>query len=80
LGHDKIIEEKIEKASGIPAVAAAEALVTSALKFLNLKKVAVATPYIEEINNLEKKFLLDNGFQVVDLEGLGIAENLKIGS
>ncbi|KPV63998.1 MAG: Maleate isomerase [Candidatus Bathyarchaeota archaeon BA1] len=78
LGHDKIIEERIEKASGIPAVATAGAVV-SALKALNIKRVAVATPYIDEINDLEEEFLLANGFQVVDFRGLGIKDNIKIG-
>lgn len=78
LGHDKLIEEKIRKSSGRPAVSTSGAVI-SALKFLNVRKVAVATPYIDEINKLEEKFLLDNGFQVVDLKGLGIVENLRIG-
>lgn len=78
LGHDRMIEERIERASGRPAVSTAGAVV-SALNFLKVKRVAVATPYIDEVNELEEKFLSDNGFEVVDIKGLGIAENLKIG-
>jgi len=78
MGHDKMIEERIEKASGIPAVATAGAVI-SALKALHVKKVATATPYIDEINSLEERFLSANGFQVVDLKGLGIKDNIKIG-
>ena len=78
LGHDKMIEERIEKASGTPAVATAGAVIR-ALKVLNIKKVAVATPYTDEINSLEDKFLSANGFQVVDLKGLRITDNIKIG-
>lgn len=78
LNHDKIIVERIARASGRPAVSAAGAII-SALKALNIKKVAVGTPYIDEVNDLENKFLQANGFQVVDLQGLGIKENIKIG-
>ena len=78
LRHDKTIEARIEKTTGTPAVATAGA-VTSALKALDIEKVAVATPYTKEINNLERKFLLSNGFQVVDIRGLGIEDNLEIG-
>lgn len=78
LGHDKMIEERIERASGKPAVATAGAVVR-ALKALNIKRVAVATPYTDEINSLEDKFLSANGFQVVDLKGLQITDNIKIG-
>lgn len=78
LNYDKTIEKKIEDVSGIPAVATAGAVV-EALKALNCKKVAVVTPYIDEINRLEEKFLCENGFQIVELKGLGIKDNLEIG-
>ncbi|MEA1963763.1 MAG: aspartate/glutamate racemase family protein [Candidatus Aerophobetes bacterium] len=77
-GHDKVIEEEIKKFSGVPAVTTATAVI-DALKALKVKKIAVATPYIDEINRLEKKFLLENGFQIVDFKAFGIKENLKIG-
>jgi maleate isomerase len=78
LGHDKIIAERIRRSSGVPAVATAGAVVES-LKALNIKKIAVATPYIDEINNLETQFLSANGFQVVDLKGLQMEDNIEIG-
>jgi len=78
LGHDKEIEARIEKATGIPTVATAGAVV-DALKIMGIKNLAVATPYIEKINRLEKEFLSANGFRVVDLKGLRIKDNLKIG-
>ncbi|RLG99675.1 maleate cis-trans isomerase [Candidatus Bathyarchaeota archaeon] len=77
-GHDRMIEEKIERISGKPAVATAGAVV-KALKTLKIKKVAVATPYIAEINELEEKFLVANGLEVVDLKGLELSDNIKIG-
>ena len=78
MGHDKVIEEKIEKCSGIPAVATSGAVI-DALKAFNVRKIAVATPYIDEINALEKKFLSASAFQIVDFKAFGIKENLKIG-
>jgi len=78
LGHDKHIEAKIEKATGIPTVSTAGAVV-DAFKAKGIKNLAVATPYIEKINGLEKKFLSANGFRVVDMKSLGIKDNLKIG-
>ena len=78
LGHDKEIVSRIEKATKTPAVATAGAVV-DALKTLNLSKISVGTPYIDEINALEKRFLEQNGFKVVKIKGLGIRENLEIG-
>ena len=50
-----------------------------ALKALKLSRISVATPYTEEINSLEKRFLEENGFVIQKIKGLGIRDNLKIG-
>jgi len=78
LHHDEEIVSKIERVANLPAVATAGAVV-DALKYLKTRKVVVATPYIEEINNLEKNFMDENGFEVIDIKGLSIIENTKIG-
>ena len=41
------------------------------LRALGAKKVAVMTPYGEEENLAEKKFLEDNGFEVLSVTGIG---------
>jgi len=78
VGHDKAIVEKIEKCCRIPAVATAKAVI-DALKVIGAKKLAVATPYIDEINSLEKEFLTENSFEMVDFKSLKIKENIAIG-
>jgi maleate isomerase len=78
LGYDKELVSRIEKATSTPAVATAGAVV-DALKALNLSKISVVTPYSEEINIFEKRFLEQNGFAIVKIEGLGITDNLEIG-
>ncbi len=77
--HASEIEEKIKEKTGIPAVATANSILR-ALKVLNAKKIVIATPYIEELNVLEKRFLEENGFEVIRIIGLGIKDNVKIGS
>lgn len=61
----------IEKNAGVPGVATAPALV-HACRALGLKKVAVATPYHDVLNQHEKEFLEASGIAVVSLRGLGI--------
>ncbi len=78
LQHDKEIVSKIERVTNVPAVATAGAVV-DALKSLKIHNVVVATPYIDEVNNLEEKFLNGNDFEVVEIKGLNIVENTKIG-
>lgn len=77
-GHEELIEERIRRASGVPAVATAGAVVR-ALRALGVRRVAVATPYIDEINLLEERFLAQYGFRVVNMVGLGLKDNLMIG-
>jgi maleate isomerase len=78
IGYDEELVSRIEKATNTPAVATAGAVV-NALKTLSLSKISVATPYTDEINALEKRFLEQNGFTIVKIEGLGITDNLEIG-
>jgi len=77
--HGGEIERKITEKTGIPSVATAKAVI-EALTELRIKKLCVATPYIEEINELEKKFLEQNEIDVLRTKGLGIAQNREVGS
>jgi maleate isomerase len=79
LGHDIQIANKIHEKTGLPAVATS-GCVKKALKILGITRVCVATPYATEVNSLEKKFLEENGFEVTNIRGLGLEENLDIGN
>jgi len=78
LGHDREIVSRIERTTGIPAVATAGAVV-DALNALKLSRISVGTPYSDQINALEKRFLEQNGFKIVNMKGLGITDNTEIG-
>jgi len=77
-GYDKAIENRIESVSGKPAISTSGAVV-KALRFLGAKNISIATPYIDELNLLERKFFVDNGFNVLDLKSLNILRNVDIG-
>jgi len=77
-GYDKMISEKIEKTVNKPVVATATAVV-NALEAVKARKIVVATPYIDELNDDEKRFLEAHGFEVLKIKGLGIRSNLEIG-
>ncbi len=76
--HDVEIERKITEKTGIPAAATARAVI-KALRELHMEKVCVATPYIRELNELEKRFLEENGIKVLRIKGLGIVHNTEVG-
>jgi arylmalonate decarboxylase len=63
----------IEGQTGIRTIATAGAVVT-ALRALGVRRVAVATPYVDFINEAEREFLQGRGFEVTSLHGLRLGE------
>lgn len=61
----------IEKQSGIKGVATAPALV-HACRALGLRRIALATPYHDALNEHEKCYLAENDIEVRSMRGLGI--------
>ena len=49
-----------------------------ALKTLGIKKVVVATPHEDELNQRMKRFLETSGFEVLIIEGFGIRKNSQL--
>ena len=78
-GFDAQLESRLSAAADAPAVATALSVVR-ALDALDVHRLAVATPYAEELNELEREYLIENGFEVVHLDGRRIVENTAIGA
>ena len=53
--------------------------VVDALRELNITKLVVGTPYLDEINLMESKFLNEKGFDVLNIEGLNLETGLSFG-
>lgn len=71
-GFDHTLAARAEAASGAKTVTAAGALVT-ALTALGVKRIAFASPYVDEINDLAVEFLAASGFRTVSRAGVGTA-------
>lgn len=78
-GFDAELEERLEDAAGVPAVATARSVVR-ALEELAIDRVGVVTPYTEALDEREADFLEDAGFEVVAIDGRGIEANTDIGA
>lgn len=65
------LPETLTQASGVPAVTTSAAIV-AALRALGVRRLSVATPYAQRLNDHETHFLEENGFAVERLIGLGI--------
>ena len=68
-GYDQEIIKRIEDKTGIRALTTSSAMI-SALRALNAKRLVVSTPYVDSVNDIEKKFLEDSGFEVLCIKGL----------
>jgi len=78
LEWDKKLVKRIEKAAGgIPSTSTSSGLING-LKHLNAKNVSVVTPYVEELNVLEKRFLESNGFNVLNIKGFNVIRDQDI--
>ncbi len=73
-GHDERLTKEMEEATNIPCTTCSSA-VMAAFRKLGLKRVSLATPYPLPVNDIEKKFLEDNGFEIVKSDGLDLVDN-----
>ena len=66
--YDREIMDLIKKTSGVAAITTTTA-VKAALTALGIRRVAVATPYTREINQIEATLLQGMGFEVTAVKG-----------
>jgi arylmalonate decarboxylase len=66
---DAAITQTLEREGGVPAFTTAQAFI-EALRALGLRRIAVGTPYVSFVNEAERKFLQNAGFEVTDIHGL----------
>jgi maleate isomerase len=64
------LQKRMKSRTKAPVITTAHAAV-DALREMDLKRVAVGTPYTDELNRIEKKFLESNGIEVTKIRGLG---------
>jgi maleate cis-trans isomerase len=73
-GRERLREqtEAIAAITRCPVVATSAALI-DALRALGVRRLALATPYLDSINRAERGFLEDHAFDVVSVRGLGLS-------
>jgi arylmalonate decarboxylase len=65
------LTHRVSTASGCPAVTMSTAVIEG-LKSVGGKRLAVATAYDDEVNHRLQAFLLEEGFDVLTIRGLGV--------
>lgn len=76
LGYDQKLIQRINRLTKTKAMTTSTAVI-EALKLLDIRKVAMATPYTDEINEREKRFIEAHGIRVTRTAGLGYYKPLK---
>ena len=76
---DKEIVSRMKKASRIPSITTSGAVI-KALEAIGARRIAVATPYLDELNIRVKQFLEQHDFEITATRGLGISEAVEIGN
>ena len=74
IGEERVFSELHRGAPG----AKATSLITGVIRALNAvdaKKIVIATPYLDEVNQREVKYLEAAGFEVLSIDGLGIEKD-----
>lgn len=75
---DRAVCQRLASLTGIPTVTASTAVV-AALRSLQVRRVALATPYIPQVSAGAKRYLQGAGFEVVAHEDLNLLSNLEKG-
>jgi maleate isomerase len=73
IGFDKECADRIERACGIPGLTTSTG-VLEALAALESRKIALLTPYPDDTNAAEKKFLEDNGYEITNVVGMDMSK------
>jgi maleate isomerase len=78
--HDRDeIREMELKAGGIPCTTVVTA-VSNALRWMGVTRIALASPYLDNINEQFKLFFASRGIDILSVKGLGIIDSYELGS
>ncbi|HMA80536.1 MAG TPA: hypothetical protein VKR81_06580 [Candidatus Binatia bacterium] len=77
-GHDQELSRRITAATGIKATTSLTAVV-EALRMLGIKRPAIATSYLADIDARLVAVLQQSGFEVAAIRGLGLKRSIDMG-
>ena len=75
--YDDVLIHEIERVARVPAVTATRAI-TRGLELFEARRLAVASPYTDEIDAAEHRFFTDAGFEIVGSAHLGISDSFRL--
>lgn len=73
-GEERVVRELRRGAPNARATTLITGVVNG-LRALNVRRIVVGTPYLDEINRLEADYLEARGFEVLDIQGLNLTHD-----
>ncbi len=77
LAYEKQMIADMEKLTNIKFTTTSTSVI-NALRAMNIKKVEVATPYIDEVNMKAELYLKENDIEVCSMKGMGLITDRQI--
>lgn len=77
LGQEKV-EALLNEGNPNARASSIIAAVIRALHAVKARRTVVATPYLEEVNAVEKRYLQGRGFEVLDIQGLNLEKDSEM--
>ena len=74
LGQEKV-EALLREGNPTAKPSSIIAAVLRALDAVEAKRVVVATPYLDEVNTAERDYMVERGFDVLDIQGLNLTRD-----
>ncbi|GMQ74962.1 MAG: aspartate/glutamate racemase family protein [Gammaproteobacteria bacterium] len=71
MGEDRVIAELARGAPGSHTTTLVTAVIEG-LRAVKARRIVIGTPYLDEINIIEKHYLEARGFEVLDIQGLNL--------
>ena len=70
---EEVVARALSRAQPAARTISLVTCVVDAMTFLGMKRIVVGTPYLDEVNRMEADFLVEQGFDVLDIQGLCLA-------
>ena len=78
IGEDRIMSEIRKGAPWAQPMCLVQG-VLDALDELQVKRLVVGTPYLDEVNTAEAEYLLGKGYEILDVQGLNLGTGTEMG-
>jgi len=77
MGEDRVVAELLRGAPDSQATTLISGVIQG-LKAVGARRIVVGTPYLDEVNTIEKAYLEQQGFEVLDIQGLNLTYDTEI--